>query len=327
MPIITKMDEVRQSLRISSLSKDASLPDMEEATIRHIIPAIGNELYEQLLTAYKENTTDEDTQKLISLVQKPLAAYAFLDNIAFFQATITDAGIRRFTADNMPGVFAWEYREITKALAQKAMSGMETLLTYLEEHATAWPKWQNSKQRSTRNSALIRSGTEFSQNYALLHPLRTFLALLPIIIEVQDNYLAPTIGRDFLNSLLNLITPTTHEIEILRLLKKALSHYTIKHAIERLPVMVSEQGLTVLQSAGSNDTELPGHNNAPNGLLDVKKAAADRDGNMYLQKSTTYLNNNASAAIFPIYYSSSYYSAPGNSQRDRGNGQRRIFRF
>lgn len=327
MPLINKMEEVRKSLRISTLSKDGSLPDIEAAEQMYIIPAIGDELFDDLQTAYNEQSTDKETSLLISLIQKPLAAYAFLDNIALIHVTISDAGIRRFTSDGTPSAFAWEFREVTKALANKAMSGMEVLLTYLEKNVSKWPKWQTSPARKDRNSLLIRTGTEFNNNYPLFQPMRTYYSLRTIIVEVQDNYIAPSVGKIFFNSLLANSVGDEHVNEVIRLLKKSVCHYTIKHAVEQRTVEVTDQGFTVLVSSNSNDVESGGRSAASASLLDSKKQAADRDGAVYLRKAISYLNKYASNTIFPLYFNSEKYSPTRSGTYDRGNANRKTFRF
>jgi hypothetical protein len=327
MPLIKRIEEVRKSLRISTLSKDGSLPDIEEAEQIYIIPALGDELFNELQEAYNNQSIDAETLLLISLIQKPLAAYAYLDNIALIHVTITDAGIRRFTSDGTPAAFAWEYREVTKALANKAMSGMEVLLTYLEKNVSKWPKWQNSPTRKDRNSLLIRSGTEFNSNYPLFQKMRTYYSLRSIITEVQDNYIIPSIGATFFNSLLTNNIVDEHINEVIRLLKKSICHYSIKHAVEQRTVDVTDQGFTILVSSGSNDVEAAGRSSAPTSLLDSKKQAADRAGSIYLRKSISYLNKFASSNIFPLYFNSEKYSPTGSGAYDRGNASRKTFRF
>jgi hypothetical protein len=44
--------------------------------------------------------------------------------------------------------------------------------------------------------------------------------------------------------------------------------------------------------------------------MQMTMRASKRDGDNYLTKAKKYLDNNASAIIFPTYFSSSYYSAP-----------------
>jgi hypothetical protein len=326
MALITKIDEVRKFLRLNSLNNDRSLPDIEATEQKYIIPVLGNHLYDKLQALYVSNSQDENFMKLILLVRKPLAAYAYLDNIGLLHVSITDAGVRRFETGEMPAVYAWEFRELTKTLSNISMTGMEMLLDYLDENVILWPEWNDSPTKKLRNKLVIKSGKEFSDNYPLFQPLRSYNALRSIIIEVQDNYIVPSIGEDFLNGLLTEIE-LPHNLEIVRLLKKAVAHYTIKHAVEQLPVNITEQGLTVLTSGNSNDVEYPAKNTPSDSLLEEKRRVADRDGSIYLRKVKAYLNENSNENQFPLYFNSKFYKKPGSGKFDKGNSSRKFYRF
>lgn len=326
MSLVTKIEEVRLSLRLNSLNNDKSLPDMEDAEQKHIIPVIGESLYNRLQSLYSSGSEDKSFLRLIAIVRKPLVAYAYLDNIGLLHATITDAGVRRFGTGDMPSVYAWEFRELTKSLSGKAMSGMELLLEYLDNNSMDWPEWSDSPLWGLRNNLIIKSGKDFSNNYPLYQPCRTYNALLPIIVEVQDNYIIPSVGKPFFDSLfINSGDSSNHEV--IRLIKKSVAHYTIKHAVEQLPVSVTELGLTVLTAGNSNDVEYPGKTSASDHLLELKGRAADRDGALYLRKVKSYLNKNASDQLFPLYFRSKYYNNKSNKGFDKGNERRKIFRL
>ena len=131
MPLITTIQQIKQVLKISNLNNNASLPDIEAAEEKYIIPKIGKVLYTELLTAYENDTLTPIQEKLLLKVQKPLAAFSYYDDLAVQHAVITDTGVRKISTDAMPTAYRWEFDGVKDTLAQKGHQGMESLLHFL----------------------------------------------------------------------------------------------------------------------------------------------------------------------------------------------------
>lgn len=328
MALIKTIQEVKSVLRISSLDDDMSLPDIDQSQTKHIIPAIGKEIVTEITGIYEAGNGSELQQQLIKTIQKPLAAFAYLDDIGLIHATITDRGVARITTAEMPAAFRWEFNEVKAALEDKALTGMEQLLQFLEDNKSEFTTWATSDAYKQYHQFLIKTGTEFNQYYSLYQPMRTFQALRPVMALVEDMYLYQSLG-DYLQELKDKAAPTDDESFVIDMLKKSESYLSIKHAIETLPVRISDTGFTVTAMRGTDkDAFETDRQPATDNLMSIKMQAADRDGQNYLFKTVKYLNTNASETVFPEWFAGDKYQNPTTtSAPTRGNESRNIFRF
>lgn len=312
MALITLIAEAKAVLRISSLDDDSSLPDIEAAEEKYIIPIIGQALYDELHTAYINDALSEAQTQLLQRIRKPLAAYAYYDDLALQHAMITDAGVRRTTTDNMPTAYRWEFEGVKDALLEKATTGVETLLSFLDIHAQTFTAWKESDQYIFRSKQLIKNAYEFSSQYKLHQPNRTFNSLMSIMGDVEMMYIHPSIGKEFYTDLLSETNLSDHQKELLILLKKAMAHLTIYHAFEKLTVRMTSYGPTIYDRY---QDRLETDSQPTPDLMSFAMKSALRDGQSYLAKAKDYLNRNATADIFPLYFASDFYK-PSQGRKD-----------
>jgi hypothetical protein len=324
--LLKTIAEVKAVLRISNLDDDSSLPDIASAEETYIIPAIGQTLYDSLNDDYNAvpQTLTSIEQDLVKKIQKPLAAFAYLDDIGLIHARITDAGIRRTTTDNMPAAYRWEVDEVKNALYHRAYQGLESLLSFLEKYKDQFPDWTASDAYKRRTGYLVKTGYDFNDQFSLFHPLRTYNSFFGIIGDIERLYIIPTIGETFFNELKALVAPNADQTTVIADLKKSIAHFTIRHAAEKLPARITQHGFTIHHATG-NDSGDSSSEHAPDNILSMLIKSCEKDGNNYLIKAKQYLDEKATGIVFPTYFNSPYYSNPATSAADDGNSRRKIF--
>lgn len=331
MALIRTIQEVHDTkLKISSLDEDASLPDIDEAQRLYILPHLGAALIAQCEAAADAPSNPfndaeiADALVLLPYVQKPLAAFAYWNDMAAMHSRITDAGIRRTTTDNMPAAYKWEYEEATNYLEERAYSTLEALLVWLEANKTNYPNYTSSDAYTARQAQIFKDGREFNNYYTLHQPHRTFYYLLPLQHEAELLYVVPLIGEDFFTSLKTDATPDADTLQALVLLKYALANLTVHLAAKKLPCRFGADGFDVRQSTGNNTSERAAATDKQMGSMGQ---AAEVHGTKYLNQLRDMLNIKASETVFADYFSGEKYKAPGTKIIDRQNGLRKIFRF
>ncbi len=329
--MLTTIEEViATGLRVSTISDDDTLPDMAEATEKHIKPFLGATLVTALQDAYTNAAADAALRSLLPLVQKPLAAFAYLGELAATHVRITGAGVRRTATDNMPTAFRWEYDKAEAYLEERAFSTLETLLLYIDANAVALDEWLDADIVAARKSLLIKSGTDFGRFMHLQYPYLSWYRMLPVLKDVTEMNIIATFGQDFYNELLGVTStdattdPAGAEAKELTLwLQRAVANLTIAQATHKMAVKVTGLGFTVTGSqanSGNQDT-------ATLEQLNRLTKRCEMDGKMYLRKAINYANSKASATLFATYYQSSHYTAPGSTIIDRKNDERKTFRM
>lgn len=341
MALLKTIAEIRAVIpRLSKLSDTANLPNVDKAGRMHIKPIIGKELYDDLNTKFNTGTPSANELLLIKNIQLPLAAFTLLDDLAFLHTTITDSGIRTSSTDTLQAAHRWEYLELKEALINYATDGIELLLQYLYENKDLWALWTASAAFKEIDNFLIKTGIDFSKQYPLFQPLRTFWSLKPVLEDVEENYLATQLGRDLLAFVKTqseiIITGDGGQIDVIKLLKKATAHLSIKHACDQMAVRFDENGFTIMVAGGDKDNSSQG-SRAPADGYDVckKMEAANREGQNYLTKATKYLvgiangvYDNSFGSDFNTAFDKSPLKIDPNAQPyTNGNSRRKIFRF
>lgn len=328
--------------KLSRLSDTANLPNVDKAGRMHLLPLLGKELYNDLNTKYNgaPPTLNASEQELLKNIQLPLAAFTLLDDMAFMHTIITDSGIRTAHTDKMEPAHRWEFMELQNALIDYATDGIELLLGYLYDNIDDWPKWTNSNEFKDIDGLLIKTGADFRRHYPLSQPLRTYWSLRPIMQDVEENYLAPSLGRDLLAWVKTqdeiVITADGGEVNVKKILKRCFAQFTIKHAVEVMPVKFDENGFTTLAFRGSLDSPTSdGRVAASVAELATKLDAANREGQNNLSRATMYLVNIANG-LYNIDFGDDFTTAfdnsplkadPNKKPYTNGNERRKIFRF
>jgi hypothetical protein len=329
MALIKTIAEAKKYITLANFNADASLPDMDAAAMEHLIPFIGEALYNAVHTAYNADPQDLSALQNVILpkMQRVITLWAYHDNLPFLNAMITDRGITYTQTAEMPPVSRWSYLQLREAIRDGALVSMERLLEYLEAHSDDYADWENSDERKAYNKLLIRSGYEFSAIYSLYQPLRTYITLKGIMGMVEERYIEATIGKDFLVEL--KADASDDGKEAISLLKRTVAYYTIWHAIQELPVRISDSGFTVLGTNGAPDSQDQGRMADQGSLLSMKLAAAKREGDNYLTVAKNYLDAKASTETFATYFNSGYFTKPAEDVPPAilDNETRKIFRF
>lgn len=332
MALIKTITEIKAVLPrlVSNLSDTSTLPNFDRAEEKYLLPIIGRALYNDIKTKYNATpqTLSTDEQTLVKQMQLVVSAYALHDELAFTHTKITDTGVRRNNTNAQPAAYNWEYKELKNGLLDAAADGVEVLLSVLMAQAPAL--WTASDEYKEFAKLLIKTGIEFSSIERLQQPLRTYWMMKTVVQDAQQNYISNAIGPDLLEYLRDATSPTDEEKNILKLLKKALANYTIKHALARFATRFDSNGLSVI-SGDADNSETAGRK-FDNSLLDMKMKEHDANGNSYLARAIYECYQWNSDTDAPAGFTAAYAKGPLESykapeDRDKGNASRKIFRM
>lgn len=336
MALITTIAEVKAVMRISNLDLDGSLPDIEAAQESRLQPYLGADFIFDLQAAKdtpagtEEEPVEQPTALMLQLLakaQKALAYFAYHDDLGNIHARLTDAGVRRNTTDGMPAAFRWEYEALKESLIEKAYQALESLLLLMEQNSLQdeLATWLSSDGYTRRNKYLIKSPLDFDDRYSIYQPFRSYHLLQSCMADVEKLYVYGCIGKTFYAILSALAEPSDIEKEAIELLKDAIVNLSISQAFKKLPVRITDKGLTVFQGGG--DGKDADRGSAPETYATQVENTAEANGYAYLAQLKKLLNTNASASVFPDYYASDLYTAISTEPYDRGNSGRRIYGF
>lgn len=269
MALIRSIADARKYVRLSNVDTNQQLPDIEMAEMLHLLPIIGQSLYDKLNTDYatlNDGSGVTAYHKVFRAAQRMIAPLAFANELGTYQALITSSGVKTLDSNSMQSAHQWEFKQLKDDLLNKSAQGMEVLILSLYSNSGSLPEWTASAEYQAYDKIAIRGANDFDKYYKLFDPYRTFHILKPIIMDVQEQYLVPVIGREMINWLKAradaLITVDNVEVDMLVTFKKAIVSFTIKHALSQQSVRIDAGGFTVLASGPSDDNRNSGRADA-----------------------------------------------------------------
>ena len=335
MALIQTIDEIKEALPklVSNLNAQEQLPNFDAAEIKYLVPIIGMEQYEELQAAYDANTLSTQQASLLKHVQLFVATNAFRDEMIINNVMWTDQGIRTLATSEMDRVARWQFEELKSFFIDRSADGEEILLTYLWGAKASFPAWTASEEYKNFSALLIKSGTDFKKQYPTVYqPMRTYYQLQPVVKECQEKYLEEGVGRKLLNYLV-AAAPTEDEQYCIDQLKKALAYFTIKEACIKLPIRISDAGLTVSSQYGDKESaDGAGREGASPAAIEILMRSCEEEGQNFLSKARHelwkyYKGGSASAGYTTAFEASVLMGYIAPEDRTFGNEDRHFFAF
>lgn len=332
MPLVTSLNELKEVLPklYSTVSNTATLPNIDRAENKYILPIIGNTLYQALLTAYAANTLSVTQLSLVKKIRLAAAAYATLDEVGLFVLTLQDGGARKIQQGGTEPVRAWEIQEMKNTLANMATDGIEQLLSYLFTNKGDFADWTDSDNYKKLSKLLIKTGAELNDEYTMFQPQRCFFIMRNIMNDVQLLYLENTIGKSLLEYLRDKTAPTEKEKYCIQLLKKSLAYYSVMKAAKNFSVNFSDNGFTILGEKTTATGDMRTQQQEDMSMLQLKIDQLESEGKSFLELAQyelvkLYTDADATADYKTAFDSGRLADYVLPDERTSGNENRKIY--
>jgi hypothetical protein len=288
-------------------------PFIDQAERDFIIPYIGKDQYEALVSAYNEDGSGEMDDTDLALLLKVQAAVAFYMEYLWIpsgQVSIGDNGIRVAYTETQKPAFAWQIKDLRREVIRQAGSAMDSLLEFLEENKDDYDLWTESDVCPEYNDTFVRSAKEFTKFYSPLGNSRlNFLAIRPALKRVEEFIIQSELGPDFYEELKEQFKDddVSEENEpIIEFIQKAVVQLTMARAFTDVSVSLDERGVLMFNSTHSTDV-VDGKEPSKDSYLSKMEAACDKDGRAYIQLLKNYLK--ANIGDYPTYAQSDSYDS------------------
>lgn len=203
MALITSTEILK--LYINGFNKQTNINTMmawlDKAERKFLIPVIGQEMYEYLLTA------GDDTE-LCQIAQRVVAWYGYYLSLPHLNITPSDLGLKVNVSANTAELPKWKYTELLRSAADMADDEMEDLLGYLFGQVDI-PQWENSEAAKRCKSTFFTSALKLTMVVPMVKGrYRTFLELYPYLMNAQEK-LEPILTSEVLEQIraANLANP------------------------------------------------------------------------------------------------------------------------
>ena len=259
MSLFKTIAELKQHITLDvNMSFATMVPFITDAEKQYIIPIIGQPLYDLINSQYNGAGLDANNLLLMPYIQKPLAYYAQLLSVNEITVSVGDQGIR----ENNQGDFSmpaprWKQEKLELQVMSKADRQADTLLEYLEGHATGavYPLWFNDAVLNTKMSGVIVYNTTIASRYIEINnSRRMFLRLKKYIKDIEGSIIKKLIGKAQYDLLVTHLKAgggavTANEASLIALLEPIISKRALYNALPFMRVSYAgETGGLVLYS-------------------------------------------------------------------------------
>lgn len=169
-----------------------------------------------------------------------IANFGYFLFTPYNSVNMDSSGMSNNVSENRKTIEWWQLNDIRRELLRSGHESMDFLLIILEENPLVFPDW-TTKFGSKNKELLVHNTNEFQIGYNIFDSRQTFLALVPAIRQVEDQYINTFLCSELLSALKS--NPT--ESNVLKLkehLQKAIVSFTI--------AKVYDEGIFHLDASG-----------------------------------------------------------------------------
>lgn len=172
-------------------------------------------------------------------LRSAIANFGYFLFTPYNSVTMDSSGMSNMESENRKKIEWWQLNDIRRELLRSGHESMDLLLTILESNPGVFTEWTN-KFGSVNKELLVHNTSEFQKTYNIFDSRQTFLALVPSIRQVEDQYINSLLCQELLNAL--KANPTGNVLKLKEHLQKAVVHFTI--------AKVYDEGIFHLDASG-----------------------------------------------------------------------------
>jgi hypothetical protein len=310
--LITSIAQVQEYIRVgNALDIKTLLPSLNEVEMQELTFYLGADLLAEIITQKSANIFTPRIEKIFPYVMAAHACLAVYKAGPEIEVLVSDSGIMRTETSTEKSAWGGQVKRFRDVAADRGFKALDSFLLILEKYEQDYPEWLASQYYGIKDGLLIRSAVEFeAAGEGIQGSSLTFQAFRPIMMDIQEQTLRDSLPAAMYQEILDQLksdslTPGNKTI-LNNYLRPALAKLTIEEALTQLPVEVSNSGVSVnqLELAGDSRTS----KRADISLIEKKAWGLRGRGGYYLSNMKEYLNTTATALVYPLWFSSTYYA-------------------
>jgi hypothetical protein len=285
---------------------------LEDAALEFIIPVIGKEVFNELKTKFEASEIGESEvwQQILDKTRRPITHFGYFLLAMDGGLEVDDRGFQAIDTGTTKRPYQWQMRDFKKNRLKNGWNALENLLTYLQDNVEDIEEWENSEARAYFNSLWLKTNLDYSQ-HRKIDGFGTLWRIAPYCLNAQQNEIKENLGEDLYNLYKSYIEESGDSEELAALkpmINRALVFITLSRAIMDIPFTVSFNGLRIEEvDAIQNNSDI--EKNAEN--LEPQAAHYRTLADQAINQLRNYLDENASAELYPEYFESDLYAIKG----------------
>jgi hypothetical protein len=194
--LINTIEDLKKNIVVSaSFDFKKVLPYTKRAERKYIISLIGRDQYDTIVIHSYDEDSDAPLNLVKLLLEEASAHYALLLALPVINLQITNHGLK--TVENKDSAPAdWkEVRDLKRSLLETANEALDAAFEIMEANESDFSEWVASEYYTVFKSGIVRHTKKFNSYFDIQNSRKTFLALKPYMIEVEERFLNPMFGQ------------------------------------------------------------------------------------------------------------------------------------
>ena len=167
-----------------------------------------------------ESSDDSIKNQAREYLRAAIANFGFFLYQPFLQLQIDGSGFSVAISENRKQPEWYQLADVRRELLRSGHEAMDRLMEVLEKNPTEFPDWTNN-YATTYKDLIVKNAEEFSACYNIYNSRQTFLALVPIIRQVEIQILKNFITKAFILELKGSVSDAD-KLEVKKYIQQAV---------------------------------------------------------------------------------------------------------
>jgi hypothetical protein len=175
-------------------------------------------------------------------LQNAIANFGYFIYMPFASVMIDSSGLSVVANDQRKSAEWWQLKDIRRELLRSGHEAMDLLLEVLEANPSVFTTW-TTNFGITNKELLVYNTETFNKYYHIFNSRQTFIALVPSIRQVEDQYLQTMLCPELITALKG--APTSNVLAVKIAMQKAIVAFTVAKVANAGLFTIDENGLRV----------------------------------------------------------------------------------
>lgn len=175
-------------------------------------------------------------------LQNAIANFGYFMYLPFASVMMDSSGISVVNNDQRKTAEWWQLKDIRRELLRSGHEAMDLLLEMLESNPEVFTTWNTNFGVSNKELAVHNTET-FNKYYHIFNSRQTFIALIPTIRQVEDQYINTMFCPELIEAIKE--TQTGNILAVKLAIQKAVVAFTVAKVANVGLFLLDENGLRV----------------------------------------------------------------------------------
>lgn len=214
-------------------------PYINKAKATFVTKYVGN--LDSVVDVISSTDTDKEVKKTArDLLASAIANFGMFLYFPLLQIELDSSGASVPQNENRKSAEWWQIKDARRELLRSGHESMDLLLAFLEKNPSVFTDYTENYS-AINNELIVNNATDFSKYYTIFNSRQTFLALMPTIRVVQDQYIKTMLCSELVADLKKTATEKLAELQVE--IRKAIVAFTIAKVCNNGLFILDDRGL------------------------------------------------------------------------------------